>query len=123
MGREDRAACNFGEDLGKGIQINRGGQGNLGNWRPKVPAKDKSYYQVGKALEIKCFRCLGIDHHQSDCTKDPVCYKCKQKGHMAVDCGMAKGKSRCLGSGFQVKVSILLRSLNLRCTKFRQQEW
>jgi hypothetical protein len=31
MGREDRAARNFGEDLGKGIQINRGGQGNLGN--------------------------------------------------------------------------------------------
>lgn len=59
MGRDlDRVARNPGEDLGKGFQVNRGGQGTQGNWRPKAPAKDKNYYQEGKALEIKCFRCL-----------------------------------------------------------------
>jgi hypothetical protein len=36
--------------------------------------------------DIKCFRCLGLGHHQSECTREPVCYKCKLKGHMVVDC-------------------------------------
>ena len=93
MGRDlNRAPRAPREDLGKGSQNIRGGQGNQGYWRPKGPSKEKIPYQEGKALEIKCFRCLGTGHHQSDCTNEPVCYKCKQKGHMAVDCVMTKGK-------------------------------
>jgi hypothetical protein len=38
------------------------------------------------STEVKCFRCLDIGHHQSECTKEPVCYNCKAKGHMADDC-------------------------------------
>lgn len=40
--------------------------------------------------DIKCFKCMGMGHHQFDCTKELVCYKCKQKGHMAVDCSARK---------------------------------
>jgi hypothetical protein len=40
----------------------------------------------GNSGDIKCFRCLGSGHHQFECTREPVCYKCKLKGHMAVDC-------------------------------------
>lgn len=36
--------------------------------------------------DIKCFRYLGTGHFQADCTNEPICYKCKAKGHMALDC-------------------------------------
>jgi len=82
---------NFGEEGGKGAPSFRGGidqrgQGAQGNWRPKEPGRDKNLPQIeGKPLDIKCFRCLELGHHQSDCTNELVCYKCKGKGHMAVD--------------------------------------
>ena len=34
----------------------------------------------------RCFRCTEMGHHQLDCTNDPICYKCKQPRHMAVEC-------------------------------------
>jgi len=48
---------------------------------------------------VRCFRCLGTGHHQSECENEPVCYKCKQKGHMAVDCRINK-KLKICGFGF-----------------------
>jgi hypothetical protein len=46
--------------------------------------------RFGASSEVRCYRFLDMGHHQSDCTKEPVCYKCKQKGHMAIDCKINK---------------------------------
>jgi hypothetical protein len=40
-----------------------------------------------------------MGHHQSDCTKEPVCYKCKEKGHMAAECNFIKRKIQISGFG------------------------
>ena len=96
---------NFGQAGGKGAPSFRGGiyprgQGAQGNWRPKEPGRDKNLSQIeGKPLDIKCFRCLELGDHQSDCTMEPVCYKCKGKGHMAVDCEQTKRKINLFGFG------------------------
>jgi len=49
--------------------------------------------------DLKCFRCLGLGHHQYECTNELVCYKRKDKGHMAVDCKFASKKLMMYGFG------------------------
>ena len=44
------------------------------------------------SFRVKCFRCLGLRHHQIDYQNEPVRYKCKQKGHMVVNCKILKAK-------------------------------
>jgi hypothetical protein len=36
--------------------------------------------------KLKCFRCQGSVHYQKDCTNAPICYKCKEEGHMVAEC-------------------------------------
>jgi hypothetical protein len=33
-----------------------------------------------------------MGHQQFECENEPVCYKCKQSGHMAVDCKNVSNK-------------------------------
>lgn len=48
---------------------------------------------------IRCFRCQK-GHHQLDYTNDPICYKCKQTGHMASEYGnSSKFKMNMFGFG------------------------
>jgi hypothetical protein len=42
---------------------------------------------------------LGSGHVQAECTNVPVCYKCKEKGHMAVDCNVDSKKLKMYGFG------------------------
>jgi hypothetical protein len=36
--------------------------------------------------KIKCFCCKEMGHHQRECSKNPIYYKCKKEGHMVVEC-------------------------------------
>lgn len=55
--------------------------------------------RLGTSSDIKCFRCLDTSHHQYECVKEPVCYKCKSKGHMAIDCKDNSKKLKMFGFG------------------------
>jgi hypothetical protein len=35
---------------------------------------------------LKYFRCQEMGHHQKDCSHEPICYKCKEPGHMVAEC-------------------------------------
>lgn len=52
-------------------------------------AKGKRIQGAGNDEEpkkIKCFRCQEFVHHQKYCENAPICYKCKEEGHMAAEC-------------------------------------
>jgi hypothetical protein len=34
-----------------------------------------------------------MGHHQKDCGNTPICYKCKEEGHMAGECANLHAKS------------------------------
>jgi hypothetical protein len=43
--------------------------------------------------KIKCFLCQESRHHQKDCENKPICYKCKEEGHMVAECAEFHAKS------------------------------
>lgn len=61
-------------------------------WLPRKGVGSSEGMKATNLAGQKYFRCLGTSHHQSNCTREPVCYKCKLKGHMAVDCKAFWGK-------------------------------
>jgi hypothetical protein len=58
--------------------------------------------------KMKYFRCQEKGHHQRDYTNKPICYKCKEEGHMAAKCVVFHSKAEelkmfgfaILGQGF-----------------------
>lgn len=50
--------------------------------------------------DIKCFHYLKLGHQQFECDNNPMCYKCKQSGHMGAECkNMGSKKLKMYGFG------------------------
>ena len=64
------------------------------SWNQQEHRTREHWREGGKSnssVDVKCFHCLQMGHHQADFLNEPVC-KYKQDGHMAVDCKSSESK-------------------------------